>query len=257
MSRLHLLKTLAPAACLAVLAATPAAWADDAKPAKDDDRIVEKNEVKQRTVVHATADPDAFWVSDSGPMRFKFDEAMGRGFLGVTLLELTPELREHFGVPEQTGVMVSRVEADSPAAKAGIKAGDILTGIDGEDVEGSWDVTKLVRAKKDGDGVAIELYRDGKVQKLSATVAERDRRMIDVRGLPMKRMQALGPEEKAAMDAAMRAMRDRVAQIVADPGMKDKVMVLRSEREAELEKRLAQLEKRLAELQRQIDNKNR
>src|SRR5215475_13923485 len=63
-----------------------------------------------------------------------------RGYLGTALMDLTPELRTHFGVPEEAGVMVSRVESGSPAEKAGLKVGDILTRVDGAAVKSSWDV---------------------------------------------------------------------------------------------------------------------
>lgn len=252
MSRFRFGGSLIPAICLLLL---PAAVRADGAPktAGDDDRLVEK----QRTVVvthGAHGEPGPFWVGEGGPMRFKIDEAMGRGFLGVSLLDLTPELRAHFGVPENTGVMVSQVEADSPAAKAGLKAGDILTGIDGDDLKSSFEVSRAVRQKKDGDVIALEIYRDGKVQKLTATASEKERRMVDLRGFPGKE---LSPKEMAAMDEAMRTVRERVSQLGSDPAMRDKIMVLRSAREAELEKRLADLEKRLAELQKQIDNRNR
>jgi membrane-associated protease RseP (regulator of RpoE activity) len=250
MSRFRFGGSLIPAVCFLLL---PAALRADGAPkvAGDDDRLVDK----QRTVVVEHGAPgDAFWVGEGGPMRFKIDESMGRGFLGVSLLDLTPELRAHFGVPEDTGVMVSQVEADSPAAKAGLKAGDILTGVDGEDLKSSFDVGRAVRRKKDGEVIALEIYRDGKLQKLTATASEKERRVVDVRGLPRKMM---SPAEMAAMDEAMRTVRERVNQIGSDPAMRDKIMVLRSAREAELEKRLADLEKRLAELQKQIDNRNR
>jgi len=241
---------LVAAACLLLLPSVSRAD-DPAKEATDK----EKAESKQRTVVVERNGPNAFWVGDEGPMRFKIAEPFGKGFLGVSLLDLTPELRAHFGVPESTGVMVSRVEVDSPAAKAGLRAGDILTGIDGNDLGSGFDVSRAVRQKKDGELLALEIYRDGKVQKLTATVTEKERQMVDLHGLPGGR--ALSPKEMAAMDEAMRTVRERVSQISGDPAMRDKVMVLRSAREAELEKRLADLEKRLAELQKQIESHNR
>jgi len=243
---------LIPALCLLLLPA--AVRADDAaKPPAGDDKQV----VKQREIFIQHDGNGPVWVGgegEGGPMHFKMTEPFGKGFLGVSLLDLTPELRAHFGVPENTGVMVSRVEADSPAAKAGLRAGDVLTGIDGDDLKSAFDVGRAVRQKKDGELLALEIYRDGKVQKLTATVSEKERRMVDLRGLPGKE---LSPKEMAAMDEAMRTVRERVNAMGADPAMRDKIMVMRSAREAELEKRLADLEKRLAELQKQIDNRNR
>src|ERR1700674_1056075 len=55
-----------------------------------------------------------------------------RGYLGVELSELTPELRAHFGAPESAGVMVARVAAGSPAEKGGLNVGDIITSLYGQ-----------------------------------------------------------------------------------------------------------------------------
>ena len=237
---------------------------DDASPTPSPDTM------KRRVVVVGSPDGeegDRMWVGEGGPMRFKMEEPFGKGYLGVGLIDLTTELREHFGVPSDAGVMVSHVEADSPAAKAGIKAGDVITGLDGKDVTGSFDVMRAVRSKKDGDTVAVELFRDGKVQKLTVTAVEKERRMVEIGGLPRQSMNGLSPKERAEIDEAMRrsgaavdeAMR-AVGQRMRDidmPALRDKVMVMRTAREAELEKRLAELEKRLTDLQKQIDNKNR
>jgi serine protease Do len=69
----------------------------------------------------------------------------GRGRLGVTVQDMTPQLAEYFGVKD--GVLVSSVTADGPAAKGGIKAGDIITAINGRAVTRSSDITRELRRK--------------------------------------------------------------------------------------------------------------
>ncbi|MEO8503129.1 MAG: PDZ domain-containing protein [Acidobacteriota bacterium] len=240
---------------LCLLALPVAAWADGEPKI---DVVKEKIISKPRVVVVGADGNGAFWSGDGLPERMKIDEQqLGKGFLGVNLMDLTPELREHFGVAGTAGVMVSRVEPDSPAAKAGVKAGDILTSIGGDEVGSTWDVSTSVRQKKDGDLLDLELYRDGKLEKLTATVIEKNRQVFEFGSLPRKMSHALSPQEAAAMDEAMQTVRQRVAAMGSDPAMRDRVMVLRSAREAELEKRLADLEKRLAELQKKIENRNR
>lgn len=95
-------------------------------------------------------------------------------FLGVQLTDLTDELRAHFGVPEGQGVMVSKVVDDSPAARAGVEAGDILTAVDGEMVKGAGSLSHLIGARDEGETVALELYRDGRVETLSPTLAKHE-----------------------------------------------------------------------------------
>src|SRR6266404_736593 len=59
--------------------------------------------------------------------------------IGVSTIELTKQLAEYFGITDGRGVLVTSVSADSPAAKAGIKAGDVITAIDGDKVETTGD----------------------------------------------------------------------------------------------------------------------
>lgn len=97
-----------------------------------------------------------------------------RAFLGVTLTDVTPELREHFGAPRDAGVMVGAVEKGSPAEKAGARTGDIIVSIDGRNVSTSWEVRRALREKKQGDSVRLEVLRDGSRQALVASLVERD-----------------------------------------------------------------------------------
>jgi membrane-associated protease RseP (regulator of RpoE activity) len=94
-------------------------------------------------------------------------------FLGVVFIPLTPELRRHWGVPEDTGLLVSKVVEDSPAARAGLEVGDVLTRVDGEAVEG-FNLRRLIGRKDAGETVTIEVYRGGRAQTLSATLEKRE-----------------------------------------------------------------------------------
>jgi membrane-associated protease RseP (regulator of RpoE activity) len=221
------------AVLLAVVAAVPAA-ADD-----DDNNVIR---VRPRAVIRTGdgEEPEVIMMRGHGdPMRFEM--LTSRGFLGVMLTPLTPELREHFGVPKETGVLVGRVEEDSPAAKAGIQVGDILTAVDGEKVEGAWDVGHAVREKDTGDNVAIELYRDGRAQTVTATVAERPRREFDVGSLIEKRhgRDVLLPIDPEALEPAL----ERLQRFKLHEG--------------DLQRRLEEMEKRLQELEKQLADRGR
>lgn len=114
--------------------------------------------------------------TDGGPDIFFDSELFGgkRAHLGVSLVDLSDDLREYFGTPKDTGALVSSVEDDSPAAKAGIRTGDIIVGIDGKDVESSADLRRAIRDKKDGDSVRVEVMRGKTRQTVVATVVERE-----------------------------------------------------------------------------------
>jgi membrane-associated protease RseP (regulator of RpoE activity) len=104
----------------------------------------------------------------------------GGGYIGVRPLEMTPELRTHFGAPKEAGVFVGTVEKDSPAARAGLQVGDIVTSADGEKVERKRDLVRAIRRKKEGDTVKIDLVRDRAPKTLTVTVAEREDSRIRV-----------------------------------------------------------------------------
>jgi membrane-associated protease RseP (regulator of RpoE activity) len=111
-------------------------------------------------------------VENDGPAILRV-MAGPRTFIGVRLVELTPELREHFGAPREAGVMISAVEADGPGAKAGLKVGDIVTQADGKPLERAGDLSRAVRRKDDGEKISLQVTREKAVKTIEVTVAER------------------------------------------------------------------------------------
>jgi hypothetical protein len=108
-----------------------------------------------------------------------------RAYLGVSLMNISPELREHFGAPKEAGVMVESVADDSPADRAGVKVGDIILSVEGKDVAWSGDIRKGLRDKKEGDTVRIEVLRGRARQSIVATVKEREQpRLLHLDELP-------------------------------------------------------------------------
>ncbi|MCZ6507189.1 MAG: PDZ domain-containing protein, partial [Acidobacteria bacterium] len=97
------------------------------------------------------------------------------GFLGVRLTDLTPELRAHFGVPEGVGVMVSSIVDDTPAQRAGLQVGDIITLVDGDEIASGTALAHAIGGRADGESVTLEVWRDGKVQQITAAIEERER----------------------------------------------------------------------------------
>ena len=97
-----------------------------------------------------------------------------RGWLGVTIQPLTAELARGFNVTEGTGALVAGVQDKSPAARAGIKAGDIITQYDGQKVSKSADLPKLVAATPVGRQVPVTVVREGKTVALNVTIAQMD-----------------------------------------------------------------------------------
>ncbi len=83
-----------------------------------------------------------------------------RSKIGVYIQPLTPELAKHFGVKK--GVLVSQVQKDGPAAKAGIKPGDIIIAVNGKEVEDINDLQKLIMRNPPGTKITVTVIRNGK-----------------------------------------------------------------------------------------------
>jgi S1-C subfamily serine protease len=97
-----------------------------------------------------------------------------RAFLGVSAIDLTPELREHYGADKDAGILVGAVEDGSPAEKAGLRVGDIILSVDGAEVGSAMGLRKALRDKKDGESVRIDVLRGRSRQTLVAAVVERE-----------------------------------------------------------------------------------
>ncbi|HEY0547656.1 MAG TPA: PDZ domain-containing protein [Pyrinomonadaceae bacterium] len=79
--------------------------------------------------------------------------------IGVSTNTLTKQLADYFGVGGGKGVLVTSVKEDSPAARAGLKAGDVITEVDGEKVEETGDISRAINRKSDGD-VTLTIIRE-------------------------------------------------------------------------------------------------
>jgi len=108
------------------------------------------------------------------PLALEFGGRIQTGRLGISAQDLTPQLAEYFGVKE--GVLVSGVTADSVAAKAGLKAGDAITAIDGSTVASVADVRRRVERLDDGEDFTIAVTRDRKALTLNAKMVSPDTR---------------------------------------------------------------------------------
>jgi C-terminal processing protease CtpA/Prc len=97
----------------------------------------------------------------------------GRGRLGVGIQSLTPQLAEYFGAKE--GVLVTTVQDDSPAAQAGLKAGDVITAIDGKTVASPRDLTGAVRETESAE-VKISYVRDRKTADVQVKLPESEKK---------------------------------------------------------------------------------
>lgn len=97
-----------------------------------------------------------------------------RGTLGVIGTELTPDLAENFGYKGKAGAFVNEVVADGAAAKAGIKAGDIITSVNGKKIKSFGELRAMIATIGANSSVTIGLFRDGKELTVTAKLQEPD-----------------------------------------------------------------------------------
>ncbi|SMF60575.1 serine protease Do [Tistlia consotensis] len=95
-----------------------------------------------------------------------------RGWLGVKIQQVTPELAQAFGIKEDHGALVADVFDHSPAQKAGFKSGDVITQFNGEQIDTMRDLPRLVAAVKPGTDVDVEVLRNGQQKSLDVTIAK-------------------------------------------------------------------------------------
>ena len=103
-----------------------------------------------------------------------------RGWLGVSIQDLTPELAKQFGISKPKGVLVGDVLADSPAERAGIERGDVILEFDGKPVEDPAQLRNVVAQMGVGEKAAIKLIRDKRSKVVSVIIGEQPKELAQV-----------------------------------------------------------------------------
>lgn len=171
-------------------------------------------------------------VRDGNVLFDNFESGGKSAFIGVSLIDLTPELREFFGASKDAGVLVSSVSEHGPAAKAGVRVGDVITAVDGQSVAGVRDLRAAIRDNHAGDSIRIELLRGKSRQTVMAVAEEREMpeaRLFDLPGFDKKLIKPL-------------------------PNGDWKQFMFAPEND-ELQGRIRELEKRLQELEKRLQQK--
>ena len=95
-----------------------------------------------------------------------------RGQLGVSMYTVTPDIAHSLGLPSAVGALVSQVVDGSPAARAGIRTGDVITSVNGQPVKSNSELRNTIGLLRVGDKVEIGLLRDGKPLRVTAVIAD-------------------------------------------------------------------------------------
>lgn len=134
-----------------------------------------------------------------------------RGRIGAMIQDLTPELAESFGYKQPGGALIGDVVPDSPAAKAGLKPGDIVVKFQGRDVKSAGEFRNAVAATAPGTKATIDIFRDGKTQSVR----------IDIDVLNEQAEQTITGDESPAPDRFGLSVRTLTPELAAQLGLKE------------------------------------
>jgi hypothetical protein len=95
-----------------------------------------------------------------------------RGWIGVRSQVVTDDIADGLGLKKAEGALVAEAQSDSPAAKAGVLAGDVITAVDGKDVKHRGDFVRKIRAMAPGTEVKLSIQRRGEEKTMSLTLGQ-------------------------------------------------------------------------------------
>lgn len=135
---------------------------DDTKNPQSPSQSQSQSQPQSRAQPQVPTQPQAPATNDTTVMR--------RGRLGISVLPISEELRAKLGAARDRGVLVDTVRSDAPAAKAGLRVGDVITAVDGDAVQSAADIVDAMSDRKRGQGVTMSVVRDGHSLDLNATL---------------------------------------------------------------------------------------
>jgi serine protease Do len=126
-----------------------------------------------------------------------------RGWLGIMIQDITPELAESFGITETNGVIVGDVVADSPAEKAGFKRGDIVKSLNGKEMDNAHSLSRAVAALGPDSTADLQIIRDGKPKEIKVTIGTMPEETVE---------QKRGPKTESAWGITVQNLTPELAQ---------------------------------------------
>ncbi len=218
---------LALAACLPLLNVSVTWGQSPADDAKAKNVKAKEVEVKPEAVVVEEKIEEAGPVekaSEEKNEELRLQAAPSKYWLGVQIGDVSDELREKLELGKQEGVLVVNVVPDAPAAKAGLKANDVILTYDGEKMAGPRSLVKQVASSK-GEEVVLEVMRDGKRLEVKVTPQERFKFLLDQKlgqqlGEGLRQFRFTGPKGESEGSAEQQKLLQEALEQFDIPGLR-------------------------------------
>jgi len=168
---------------------------------------------------------------------------------GLMVENLTPQLGDFFGVKNGQGVLIRSVEKGSRADKAGFRAGDVITKINGESIHDSSDFTHAFRARKD-NSAAVNILRDKKEQTITLSLPEHKQSDRLRESFEMPEFDAETRKEMSDLQSEMAKLKPEMAQLASQKVKAEQSAI--SEQTREMLKHKTELRKEMIEMQRDL-----
>ncbi|MDR0577964.1 MAG: DegQ family serine endoprotease [Candidatus Accumulibacter sp.] len=156
-----------------------------------------------------------------------------RGRLGVSIQEVNQGLAESFGLSRPTGALISSVENDSPAARAGLEPGDVILSVNGQEIQSSNELPPIVAGIRPGDSARLQIWRKGATRDIEVKVgggkAENTANADDKETGPGKlglALRPLRPDERRQLDGKNGLLVENVSGAAARAGIRPGDVVL-------------------------------
>jgi serine protease Do len=132
-----------------------------------------------------------------------------RGWIGIMIQDITPELAKSFGIKDAKGVLISDIVKGSPAEKAGLSRGDVILRFEDKEIENAHKLSQLAAVTPPGTMAKIDLLRNGKAETISLKVGT----------MPEEEQKVVSPEEKSDWGMMVQELTPQLAQQLGlDPG---------------------------------------
>ena len=132
---------------------------------------------------------------------------VSRGWLGVTIQDVSEDTAKALDMDEPHGALIANVIPDQPAAKAGIKAGDVIVEVNGQSMADANELLRTIAGLAPGDSAKLTIWRKGDTKRIKVTLGERDTKQLAQAGQPQQPDQATG-----VLGMAVRPLTDQEAQ---------------------------------------------